>query len=88
MTGSSKLEYLSWNFFSRSGFKAPRGCKYISCYNDSRQRNYKIIERVIQVMSPLKDLDKKKHQKDPNFLNCNQKEPMGKLDTARKQKKI
>jgi hypothetical protein len=39
-------------------------------------------------MSPLKDLDKKKHQKDPNFLNCNQKEPMGKLDTARKQEDL
>jgi hypothetical protein len=39
-------------------------------------------------MSPLKDLDKKKHQKDPNFLNCNRKEPMEKLDTARYQENL
>ena len=39
------------------------------------------------MMPPLKDLDKKKDQQDPNSLNCSQKESKGKLDTARKMKK-
>ena len=43
--------------------------------------------RNIQMMPPLKDLDKKKDQQDPNSLNCSQKESKGKLDTARKMKK-
>lgn len=43
--------------------------------------------RNIQMMPPLKDLDKKKDQRDPNSLNCSQKESKGKLDTARKMKK-
>lgn len=42
--------------------------------------------RNIQMMPPLKDLDKKKDQQDPNSLNCSQKESKGKLDTARKMK--
>lgn len=36
-------------------------------------------------MPPLKDLGKKKDRKDPNCLNCNQKEPMERLDTAQKK---
>lgn len=43
--------------------------------------------RNIQMMPPLKDLDKKKDQQDPNSLTCSQKESKGKLDTAGKLKK-
>lgn len=39
------------------------------------------------MMPPLKDLDKKKDQQDPNSLTCSQKESKGKLDTAGKLKK-
>lgn len=38
-------------------------------------------------MPPLKDHGKMKDWQDPNSLKCNQKESMGKQDTARKKNK-
>lgn len=42
---------------------------------------------IIKTILPLKDLGKQKDQKDPNSLRYNQRESMGKQDTAYDRKR-